>query len=152
MNDRGLATVVIVAVVAVVAVVGVAAFFLLSSGSSGGVPVYPGATEAQAQGMNFEQILTAVGQNLPTGWSGNMYQTTSNSSTIIGWYKNNLPGWTKTYENEMVFSSDVAMRYLGFTKASDGAFVIALDAAENHYIIIINGPAKGLENLITGGF
>ena len=62
-----------------------------------------------------------------------------------------MPGWPKTYENEMIISSDIAMRYLGFTKASDGAFILAMDAVENHYILTMNGPAKGLENLITGG-
>lgn len=133
---------------------GVVAFFLLNGSSSGGVPVYPGATELQVEGMTFEQALTEVGEQLPQGWSGNMYQTTANTITMMDWYKNNMPGWTKTYDNLIIESSDFAMGYLGFIKQSDGAFIIAVDvvvdALENHYLVTMNGPASAMEDLLMG--
>jgi len=154
MKEKGIAPVVVIAVIIVAAAVAVGAYLLLggTGGALGGTPLYPGATEFQYEGMSLEQILTEVGTPLPQGWSAKMYQTTANSATVTNWYKSNMPGWTKLYENEMTISSDFVMCYLGFTKASDATFVIAMDVPQGHYLIIMNGPASSMEEMWAGNW
>lgn len=144
----------VVGIILIVSALGV--FYMFSGGSQGGVPVYPGATEYTYQGQTVEQLLSTVGVNLPTDWSAKMYQTTAFTGTVMNWYRNNMPGWTIEYDNVINLSSDFVMGILGFTKGSDGAFSISMDvpvdSGENHYFIIMTGPTKDMQNLISGNF
>ncbi len=133
----------------VVAIVGV---YMLVGGSQGGVPVYPGATEYQYEGQTVEQLLAGVDTGLPAGWSVKLYQTTSFTGTMMNWYRSNMPEWTDVYDETLQITSDATMGVLGFTKGSDGAFVMGLDYLENHYLVLMTGPAADMEALWGSGF
>ena len=132
----------------VVALVGA---YMISGGSQGRVPVYPGATELMYEGQT-EELLTQVYQSLPASWSAKMYQTTAFTGTIMNWYRSNMSEWTDVYDNIIQITSDMPMGILGFTNGSDGAFIISVDVAENHYFITMTGPAVDMQNLISGNF
>lgn len=123
--------------------------YLSFSGGSQGVPVYPGATEYQGQAV--EQLLGSVGQDLPTGWSLKLYQTTAFTGTMMNWYRSEMSGWADVVDNVFPLTSDITIGVLGFTKGSDGAFVMGLDYAENHYLVIMTGPSSDMQNL-SGNF
>lgn len=132
----------------VVALVGV--YMFMGSVVQEGVPIYPDATESTIQGMTVEDILTASGQNLPSGWSASMYQTTATAGALTNWYRNNMPGWTKVYdeimsEAEFNFSMDI----LGFTRDEDAAFIASMIVLEEHYFIILEGPAADVQDIIN---
>jgi hypothetical protein len=137
--------------VAVIAVAVVGAYLLMGVGQAG-VPVYPGATENTIQGMTLEDILSASGESLPSGWTAKMYQTAASSGAITNWYRNNMPGWTKAYDNTMTLTESFGMDILGFTNESKGSFVIIMYIVEEHYIITMLGPVEDMQNLWSGNF
>ena len=130
----------------------VAGAYMLMGGVPAGVPIYPDATESTIMGMTVDDILAEVGQTMPSGWSGKIYQTTATAGALTNWYRNNMPGWTKAYdelmsEEELGFSMDV----LGFTRGDDGAFILSMSVFEAHYFFILEGPAEDMQDIISFG-
>ncbi len=125
-------------------------------GVTGGMPVYPGATEFNYQGLTIEEMLSSVEQDMPAGWSAKMYQTTAQIDTVMEWYRNNMSGWETEMDEFFNVASDMDIGYLCFTKNADAAFAISMDitvdAVENHYLIIMTGPAKDIQDIISGTF
>jgi len=133
----------------IVALVGI--YMFVSSPMQTGVPVYPEATEATIQGMTIDDILSEIGQTLPTEWSAKMYQTTATAGALTNWYRSNMPGWTNVYD-DMMEGVDFSMDILGFTKGSDAAFIVSISVLETRYFIIMEGPAADIQDIISGNF
>lgn len=151
MKERGLATIVIVAVIAVVAVAGVAAYLLLA-GSSGGVPIYPGATDFTIEGVTSEEMMEQLTgmSGLPSDWTGDAYQTPDDSTTMMSWYRNQMSGWEKVLDEDLFDMGGVALRALGYTRDTDGALILGMDAMDNYYLMIFTGPAEDMGTIING--
>lgn len=124
--------------------------------ATGGMPIYPGATEFNYQGQTIEDLLGTTEQDLPAGWSAKMYQTTEQTSAVMDWYRNNTSGWEIVMDEFVNVTSDMEIGYLCFTKSDDAAFAISMDltveTVENHYLIIMTGPAKDIQDIISGNF
>lgn len=150
MKERGLATIAIVAVVVVIAVIGVAAYLLLS-GAAGGVPVYPGASGFTVEGMTSEELMEQMTgmAGLPSEWTGKAYQTPDDSATVMGWYRNQMSSWEKLFDDDIFDAGGIALRALAYTKDTNGAMIMGMDAMENHYLMIFTGPAEDMKD-ITG--
>jgi len=151
MKERGIATIFIVAIVAAVAVIGVAAYILMG-GVSGGVPVYPGASDFTVEGMTSEEImeqLTGMG-GLPSSWTGKAYQTPDDSTTMMSWYRNQMSGWEKIFDGDLFDFGGISLRALGYTKDTNGAMIMGMDAMDNHYLMIFTGPAEDMGDIVNG--
>ena len=142
---------IIVAVVVVIGVVaGVGAYVVVSRGGGGGgenqpsggvlgtLPVYSGAQETND--TIAQQAITSciTGMGSPSGWAGKAYTTTADPQTVIDWYRTQMSGWTKTFDNTMQ-EGGMTTYVLGYTKGSDGAVILTFSAVSN-YLILAAGP------------
>ncbi len=139
--------------VAIIVVALVAVYMFTGSVVQAGVPIYPDATEATIQGMTVEDILAAAGQSLPSGWTASMYQTTATAGELTYWYRTNMLGWTKIYDDIISEPDfDFSMDILGFARGDDGAFIASMILLEEHYFIILEGPAEEMQDIIDSNF
>ena len=149
MEQKGIAPLIIVAIVVVAAVaVGVGAYVVTRCGGGpGGTSVYPGAQEFTQ--MTIEQAMQQSGQSLPTGWSGKLYTTSDSVSSVMSWYRTEMTGWEKVFDNTIEYSG-ISIGVLVYTKGND-ATVISTYAATGvgTVIMVASGPASGLENMAS---
>jgi hypothetical protein len=151
LKQKGIAPLIIVVIVVVaVAVVGVGAYIVTRGGGGpGGTSVYPGAQEFTQ--MTIEQALQQTGQSLPAGWSGKIYTTSDSASSVMSWYRTQMTGWEKVFDNTIDYEYggySYSVGILAYTKGSDGAFILTFEATGVGTVIVVaSGPASGLENM-----
>jgi hypothetical protein len=145
-ETKGIAPLIIaVVVVVVVAVAGVGTYVVVTRGGGGpgGTSVYPGAQEYTE--MTIEQLAGMVGQEVPTGWSGKIYNTSDSVSSVMSWYRTQMAGWTKVYDNTIEYM-DISFGILEYTSGNDATIVWAEEATGvGTIIVVMSGPASGLE-------
>ena len=147
-ETKGIAPLIIVVVIVVAVVVaGVGAYIVTRGGGGpGGTSVYPGAQEYT--GMTIEQLAAMVGQEVPTGWSGKIYNTSDSVSSVMSWYRTQMAGWTKVYDNTIEYMG-MSFGILEFTSGNDATVVWAEQVTGVGTIIVaLSGPASGLESML----
>lgn len=146
MKEKGLATAVIVFVVIIIVIVAALACLLPKPEAEGegtgtgpgGLLLYPGATSSS---MNPENLLTAIGKELPSGVEASAYTTTASENDVLSWYRTEMSGkgWAKENDNAATHDS-VAYGILYYEKEDKGTIVIAMQYMGTTVLILEHGP------------
>ncbi len=147
----------------VIILAAIAAVFLLFVQPSGGdtvypgIPVYPEATQITAGGGTLGELLGPLQQTLPEGYSVVLFQTDAFAETVVNWYRSNMGSWTDRIDESTEIPTEmgnIPIGILGYTSGSDGVIIMAFDlnivVPENHYILILTGPASAIEDASGG--
>jgi hypothetical protein len=106
-------------------------------------PIYPGASS----------VGSGTVQGAPSSWDGSAYSAPAIASTVVNWYKNEMPvrGWTK-YKEDTTSGSAIGYSYtiytLTFTKGGTAAVIQVIGdtglSEERAAIYLVYGPKEEL--------
>jgi hypothetical protein len=142
-----------VAVVVIIVIVAVVAYFLTQPGPVAEFPVYPGA-EVYAEMTPQMAASTYANVSLPAGAEirGGAYSTTDSVDTVISWYRGQMAGWTKVYDNVATYEImgyQLSIGWLGYETGDKGASILAMSGGtvEGTVVVYLEGPKSLFENI-----
>jgi hypothetical protein len=97
---------------------------------------------------------TYANVSLPAGAEigGGAYSTTDSVDTVISWYREQMAGWTKVYDNVTTYELmgyQWSMGWLGYETGDKGAIILAMSGGtvEGTVVIYVEGPRGLFENI-----
>lgn len=157
MDKNGVSPAIVAVVVILVVVAGVGVYFVIR-GRGGettwvdGLPMYPGAQQAEEEVTSA--LTTLVAGSLPTERSIYVYQTSADVDTVAAWYGPQMSavGWGQTGDVPLeVAEYQVSGRVLAYDKGNDRAVImVATNPTYGHLIVIVKWQAPAELELPSG--